>query len=106
LPFRVPMLYKRVRHPLYIGWTTAFWATPTMTAGHLLFAGVMTGYMALAAIIEERDLITYCGQHSVDYRRRVPMFIPRLRAGERTPARGTVASDSMTLRKLEPWTHE
>lgn len=79
LPFRVPMLYKRVRHPLYIGWGIAFWATPTMTLGHLLFAGVLTGYMGLAALVEERDLIAHFGHQYQDYRRRVPMFLPRLR---------------------------
>jgi methanethiol S-methyltransferase len=84
LKFRTPMLYARVRHPLYIGWTTAFWATPTMTVGHLLFAGVLTGYMALAAIVEERDLIAYFGHHYESYRRRVPMFIPRLRSRAKT----------------------
>lgn len=83
LPFRVPLLYKRVRHPLYIGWAIAFWATPTMTTGHLLFAGLMTGYMGLAALIEERDLIAYFGQQYEQYRRQVPMFIPRLCASPR-----------------------
>jgi protein-S-isoprenylcysteine O-methyltransferase Ste14 len=72
-------LYKHVRHPLYIGWATAFWAIPTMTVGHLLFAGGMTVYMGLAAIVEERDLITLFGQHYVRYQRQVPMFLPRLR---------------------------
>jgi methanethiol S-methyltransferase len=76
LPFRVPSLYKHVRHPLYIGWAIAFWATPTMTVGHLLFAGVLTGYMSLAALIEERDLIAHFGRQYEDYRRKVPMFIP------------------------------
>ena len=80
LPFRVPMVYKRVRHPLYIGWATAFWATPTMTAGHLLFAGTMTIYMGLAALVEERDLIAHFGKQYEEYRRRVPMFIPQLSA--------------------------
>src|SRR4051812_10473213 len=80
LPFRVPLFYKRVRHPLYIGWTIAFWATPTMTVGHLLFAVVMTGYMGLAAIVEERDLIDYFGSDYEQYRRRVPMFVPSLTA--------------------------
>jgi protein-S-isoprenylcysteine O-methyltransferase Ste14 len=78
LPFRVPSLYKRVRHPLYIGWTIAFWATPTMTAGHLLFAAVLTGYMALAARVEERDLVAHFGREYEDYRQRVPMFVPKM----------------------------
>ena len=79
LPFREPLAYKHVRHPLYIGWAIAFWATPTMTVGHLLFAAALTVYMALAAVIEERDLVSHFGQQYKDYRRRVPMFVPRLR---------------------------
>jgi protein-S-isoprenylcysteine O-methyltransferase Ste14 len=77
LPFRVPSLYKHLRHPLYIGWAIAFWATPTMSVGHLLFAGVLTVYMGLAALVEERDLIAHFGHQYEEYRRRVPMFIPR-----------------------------
>ncbi len=77
LPFRVPGVYKSVRHPLYVGWAAFFWATPTMTVGHLLFAGVLTGYMALAALVEERDLVTTFGLQYEEYRRRVPMFLPR-----------------------------
>jgi steroid 5-alpha reductase family enzyme len=77
LSFRVPLFYKRVRHPLYIGWAIAFWATPTMTVGHLLFAGVLTAYMGLAALIEERDLVAHFGRQYEEYRRRVPMFVPR-----------------------------
>ena len=76
-PFRVPLLYKQVRHPLYVGWMIAFWATPTMTIGHLLLAAYLTGYMVLAAVIEERDLIAHFGAHYTEYRGRVPMFIPR-----------------------------
>jgi hypothetical protein len=75
----VPLFYKQVRHPLYVGWMIAFWATPAMTWGHLLFAAVLTGYMALAALIEERDLIAHFGNQYQEYRRRVPMFVPRLR---------------------------
>jgi steroid 5-alpha reductase family enzyme len=86
LPFRTPLLYNRVRHPLYVGWALAFWATPTMTLGHLLFAGTLTLYMALAARVEERDLVSHYGDTYRAYQRRVPMFIPRLRAGAKTPA--------------------
>jgi protein-S-isoprenylcysteine O-methyltransferase Ste14 len=77
LPFRTPSLYRHMRHPLYVGWAISFWATPTMTAGHLLFAAVLTGYMGLAALIEERDLVAHFGHQYTEYRRRVPMFIPR-----------------------------
>jgi methanethiol S-methyltransferase len=79
LSFRVPMLYRNVRHPLYIGWMIAFWATPTMTVGHLLFASVLTGYMMLAAVVEERDLVAHFGGQYEKYRQRVPMFVPRFR---------------------------
>ena len=75
------MLYDRVRHPLYIGWAMAFWATPTMTLGHWIFAAAMTLYIGAAAIIEERDLESHFGSLYRDYQRRVPMFIPRLGAG-------------------------
>lgn len=78
LPFRTPYLYKRIRHPLYVGWALAFWATPTMTAGHLLFASTLTMYMVAAAVIEEKDLIEAYGRQYEEYRRHVPMFIPRL----------------------------
>jgi protein-S-isoprenylcysteine O-methyltransferase Ste14 len=88
LPFRTPMLYARVRHPLYIGWALAFWATPTMTVGHLLYAVVLTGYMGLAALVEERDLVAHFGDHYESYRRNVPRFIPRLRLAGDNPAVG------------------
>jgi methanethiol S-methyltransferase len=78
LAFRTPLPYNMVRHPLYIGWAIAFWATPTMTLGHLLFAITLTAYMVLAAHIEERDLIHHFGVKYHEYRRRVPMFVPRL----------------------------
>jgi len=99
LPFRVPMLYKFVRHPLYVGWMIAFWATPTMTVGHLLFAGVLSGYMVLAAIVEERDLVGHFGHLYARYRQQVPMFIPRLGVrrsipSEVLPARVPVTSGS------------
>lgn len=76
LPFHTPLAYSWVRHPLYVAWAIAFWATPTMTVGHLLLASVLTGYMVLASKIEERDLVAYFGQQYEDYRRRVPAFVP------------------------------
>jgi protein-S-isoprenylcysteine O-methyltransferase Ste14 len=75
--FRTPMLYKLVRHPLYLGWMIAFWATPTMSAGHVLFAAVLTTYMLVAIPIEERDLAELYGEKYEQYRRRVPALIPR-----------------------------
>jgi protein-S-isoprenylcysteine O-methyltransferase Ste14 len=80
LPFRTPMLYAQMRHPLYVGWATAFWATPTMTLGHFLFAAGMTGYMLLAVVFEERDLVAHFGNEYEEYRNKVPMFVPRMGA--------------------------
>ncbi len=79
LPFRTPYLYGRVRHPLYLGWMLAFWATPTMSVGHMLFAATMTLYMVAAVQVEERDLIHVFDEKYRSYQRRVPMFIPKLR---------------------------
>jgi methanethiol S-methyltransferase len=98
LPFREPLVYKHVRHPLYIGWALAFWATPTMTVGHLLFAGVLTGYMALAALVEERDLVSHFGRQYEEYRRRVPMFVPRLKPLSVSAAETTEQHESDSLR--------
>lgn len=80
LPFRTPLLYKRMRHPMYVGWAIAFWATPTMTAGHLLLAAGMSAYMLLAVVFEERDLVEAFGQQYAEYQRRVPMFLPKFGA--------------------------
>jgi protein-S-isoprenylcysteine O-methyltransferase Ste14 len=76
--FRTPSLYKVVRHPLYIGWLMIFWAAPTMTAAHLLFALATTAYILIAIQFEERDLVSAFGNTYVDYRARTPMLIPRL----------------------------
>lgn len=79
LPFKTPGLYSRVRHPLYVGWLVAFWAAPTMSGAHLLFALVTTAYILAAIRWEERDLIAAHGSTYAQYRERVPKLLPRLR---------------------------
>jgi len=103
LPFRTPSLYARMRHPLYVGWMIAFWATPTMTVGHLLFAAGMTTYILIAIVFEERNLIEHFGPQYAEYRRQVPRFIPwRVGSPKQTePAMPSVFSDT-TTRALVP----
>ncbi len=76
--FRTPSLYKLVRHPLYIGWLTIFWAALTMTVAHVIFALATTAYILIAIRFEERDLVSAFGNGYADYRARTPMLIPRL----------------------------
>ena len=87
--FYTPSLYRVVRHPLYVGWLTIFWAAPTMTVAHLVLALGTTGYILIAIQLEERDLVTAFGDRYVSYRRSTPMLIPRLWR-QRTPG-GTEA---------------
>ena len=81
--FHTPSLYRMVRHPLYIGWLTIFWAAPTMTAAHLIFALMTTAYILVAIQLEERDLVSAFGSEYTAYRESTPMLIPRLSAQRR-----------------------
>jgi methanethiol S-methyltransferase len=76
LPFRTPAFYKYVRHPLYLGFMIAFWATPVMTAAHLFFAIMTTLYMLTAIQFEENDLVKHFGVKYQEYQRSAPMLIP------------------------------
>jgi methanethiol S-methyltransferase len=86
LPFRTPFFYKYVRHPLYMGFMIAFWATPTMTAAHLFFAIMTTLYMLTAIRFEENDLIRHFGDRYRQYRESAPMLIPFTKFGRRKSA--------------------
>jgi protein-S-isoprenylcysteine O-methyltransferase Ste14 len=78
--FRTPFLYRYVRHPLYLGLLLAFWATPVMTAGHLLFAAGMTVYILAGTLLEERDLVAQFGNRYREYRAQVGMLLPARKA--------------------------
>jgi methanethiol S-methyltransferase len=95
--FRQPWLYRQVRHPLYVGFFIALWATPTMTITHLVFALMASAYIVVGTLLEERDLKAAHPEY-VDYAKRVPRYIPRLAGKAAHPAVTTEAVASVELR--------
>jgi protein-S-isoprenylcysteine O-methyltransferase Ste14 len=88
--FRTPLYYNFVRHPIYLGFIIAFWAAPTMTAGHFLFAAVTTAYILVGILLEERDLVDLFGDDYRRYRERVSMLVPWRKSASSTESAARV----------------
>lgn len=91
LEFGTPFFYRYVRHPLYVGWFFAFWATPHMTVTHLVFALMTTAYIVTAIQLEERDLVAAHPEYD-EYRRRVPMLLPKIGRRRSAPTQPIAAA--------------
>ena len=89
IDFQTPYAYRFVRNPIMVGFLVAFWATPRMSLGHLLFAAGMTAYVLVGVKLEERDLLVAFGDRYRQYCRDVPLFVPRpWRSASPTPTDG------------------